>query len=692
MLRTLEEAFGIALRQHQAGQCALAAALYEEILLQNPRHAGAWHLLGVAYQQRGDLEAAVRSITKAIALDDSKAVYHNNLGVSLRALGRLDEAAGAYRRALAINPNYPDALSNLGVVLHELGQEEEPLKLLRRALRIHPVHGDALFNLANLYQEQGQSAEAITTYRKAIAVQPYRADAFNNLGNALLATQDVAQAAACYEKAISLAPDFAQAHLNLAMAYAQQERVEQAERCCKAASRLRPDKPLWGMRSAGLCPVVFESVEKQDRYRAELEQRLDAYQRIPLDARWQDLARDGFFPSFNLKHHGRDCRKLKEKFAALFSGLFPHERPQRRRGQKPRIGFLVTRHHEGGFLRAMGGIVERLDRERFEPVVLCSQSVLDACRAGIRRPDVQWVGFPDDLGRAADRVRSAQCDVLYHRHIGTDALNYFLPFARLAPVQCTSWGSHVTTGISAVDYFVSSRLVEPEGAQAHYTERLHLLAALPEYQRRPLASAPARPSDFGLPEDRHLYLCPGHMAKFHPDQDRLFRAVLEADPRGLLVLVKDRYEYGAGRVKARFQGTLAGLMERVAFVPRQTPAGFVRLLSVGHVMLDTWHYSASLMAYEAFSLGLPIVTLPSGFQVGRITLGLYRQMGLEHLAATTPEEYVAQAVRLGTDQDYGETVRQLIRARSDVLFEDRELVRQYEAFFEQALARAKDLE
>jgi predicted O-linked N-acetylglucosamine transferase (SPINDLY family) len=689
-MRSIEEAFGIALRQHQAGHCAEAAAAYQEILRQEPGHAGAWHLLGVVHQQRGDFCQAVQCIAKAISLDSPKAIYHNNLGVSLRSLGRLEEAAAACRQALTINPQYPDALSYLAVALQELGQEEEPLKLLQEALRIQPSHADALFNLANLYQSLGRAGEAIGLYRKAIAIQPNRVGAHNNLGNALLAARRAGEAAASYQEAIRLEPEYAEAHLNLAAAYAQQEMVQEAERCWQEACRLRPDKPLWEMRSAGRCPVVFSSVEEQDRYRAELERKLDVYRQIPLGVRWEDLARDGFIPSFNLKHHGRYDRRLKEKFAALFEPLFRSERPRVRRGKKPRIGFLVTRQHEGGFLRAMGGIAEHLDRERFEVVVLCSRACLEACWAGMPRVDVQWVPFPDDLRRAVERVRAAQCDLLYYRQIGIDHLNYFIPFTRPAPVQCTCWGSHSTTGISAVDYFVSSRLTEPEGAEEHYTEKLYCLPTLPEYQRRMSAPAPARPGDFGLPEDRHLYLCPGRTAKFHPDHDQLLRAVLEADPEGLVVLVKGSYEHEAPLLSARLERTLAGLVDRVVFLAQQTPADFRRLLSVGNVMLDTWHYSASLMAYDAFSVALPIVTLPDGFNVGRVTMGLYRKMGLEHLVAWTPEEYVALAVRLGTDREYRESVRAQIRTQSEVLYEDRELVREHERFFEQALACADE--
>jgi hypothetical protein len=38
-------------------------------------------------------------------------------------------------------------------------------------------------------------------------------------------------------------------------------------------------------------------------------------------------------------------------------------------------------------------------------------------------------------------VRETACDLIYYWKVGTDALNYFLPFGRLAPVQCTGWAT-----------------------------------------------------------------------------------------------------------------------------------------------------------------------------------------------------------------------------------------------------------
>jgi len=75
--------------------------------------------------------------------------------------------------------------------------------------------------------------------------------------------------------------------------------------------------------------------------------------------------------------------------------------------------------------------------------------------------------------------------------------------------------------------------------------------------------------------------------------------------------------------------------------------------------------------------------------VQRYALGLYRKMGLEHLAANSPEAYEAMAVRLATDRDYREAVRAHILERSGVLFDDLETVGEHEEFFEDALSRAR---
>jgi predicted O-linked N-acetylglucosamine transferase (SPINDLY family) len=327
-----------------------------------------------------------------------------------------------------------------------------------------------------------------------------------------------------------------------------------------------------------------------------------------------------------------------------------------------------------------------LDRSKFQPVLVCSQGIVETCRRALRRTDVECVPLPDRFRPAVESLAAARCDVLYHWQIGTDPLNYLLPFARTAAVQYSGWGMHATSGVSAVDYYVSSKLVEKEDAQEHYTESLYCFDTLPVYHSRIPSPQPATRSQFGLPEAGHLYFAPQRPAKFHPDQDPLLRGILQADSKGYVVLV-ERNRQAVAALRARFERTLGDVAGRVLFVPQVKD--FHQFLALADVFLDTMHYSIGLMGHDAFALNLPVVTLPGEFNVERFALGFYRKMGLTDLVAGNAEEYIAVAVRLGTDRQWREWIRSRIAERSEVLFDDFEAVREHERFFEYALARAE---
>ncbi len=145
-----------------------------------------------------------------------------------------------------------------------------------------------------------------------------------------------------------------------------------------------------------------------------------------------DILEAAAFPTFGLSYLGRNVRRLKENFAAIYQPFFREQPLPRGNGgrHRKRIGILVTRGHERMFLQSIRGVIEQLDGRRFQPVILCSRAVADMIRAGIRRDDLPIVGFRDKLGDAVWTVREAACDLIYYWEVGSDALNYFLPFAR----------------------------------------------------------------------------------------------------------------------------------------------------------------------------------------------------------------------------------------------------------------------
>src|SRR5437867_4185535 len=98
------DALSVAMGHHQAGQLSAAAKLYQAILVRQPDHADALHLLGVVALQHGDPERARALIGRAIALCPDVAVFHRNLAEAHRLRGDLERALDCAWQAKQLRP------------------------------------------------------------------------------------------------------------------------------------------------------------------------------------------------------------------------------------------------------------------------------------------------------------------------------------------------------------------------------------------------------------------------------------------------------------------------------------------------------------------------------------------------------------------------------------------------------------
>jgi protein O-GlcNAc transferase len=178
---SVDEAFTLALGQHQAGSLPAAERGYREILQREPNHADSLHLLGVIALQTGQPEAALALVERAVALRPDGAVYRNNLGQILERLGRYDEARRSYESALALDPDYAEALNNLGHVLERGDQLAAAESCYRQAIRLDPTYAAPHTNLGNILKNRGELDQAIAAYRRAIELRPDLSSLHSNL-------------------------------------------------------------------------------------------------------------------------------------------------------------------------------------------------------------------------------------------------------------------------------------------------------------------------------------------------------------------------------------------------------------------------------------------------------------------------------------------------------------------------------
>ena len=101
------------------------------------------------------------------------------------------------------------------------------------------------------------------------------------------------------------------------------------------------------------------------------------------------------------------------------------------------------------------------------------------------------------------------------------------------------------------------------------------------------------------------------------------------------------------------------------------PNDFLDLQALVDVVLDTTHFTGGRTSIDALAFGTPVVTLPGQFMRGRVTYACYHKMGLLDCVARTAQDYIDNAVRLGTDRAWHDHIRSEILARNHVLFENR---------------------
>jgi predicted O-linked N-acetylglucosamine transferase (SPINDLY family) len=592
----------------------------------------------------------------------------NDQAIAAAQAGDFATARRLFEAAIASEPERIAPYANLFRVLHRLGDATGAEAILRRAICVSPDDADLHQLLAQHLIAQGRLREAAISLSHAVRLAPSNAAALNELGNLLQRLGRDAEADEAYQRAIAVDPTQVAALANRARYLADRGRSDEARTLYAQANRTAAT-PQTLLAAAATLPVIYDSLEHVEQERAALIERLDELHRQGVRI---DPTRFVLPNLFYLAYQGENDRDIMQRYAALLTPASERElrlpTPQGSRGKRIRLGVLskYLTDHTIGHLNL--GLLQRLPRERFEVVVFLFPEHTTTTSQLIAQAAERVVPLREDLPSALATVTRAELDVLFYPDLGMDPFTYTLATSRLAPVQVTTWGHPDTTGLTTVDAFLSSAVELPE-AQSHYVEQLVRLPMLGAGLARPAAAAPAKRSDFGLPDAATLYGCPQSLFKLHPEFDEVLAGILEADRKAQIVLLQGNHASWTERLAARLMRSLGEHADRVVWLARGPRDRFRQLLPLFDVLLDPLHFGGGHTSYEAFAYGVPVVTLPARYLRGRLTLAMLRQMGLEQeLAVKTIGEYVERAVRLANDRAERKRLSGAILAQCGELF------------------------
>ena len=606
------------------GRVAEVETLARSLTTRFPQHGFGWKVLGHVLQLQGRLEEALAPMQKAAALSPGDVEAHNNLGTILLGLGRHSAAEASYRQALKIKPGYADAHSNLGIVLRNLGQLASAAASCRRALEINPDYAEAHNNLGNALRDLGQFDDAAASYRRALQIKPDFAEAHNSLGAVLRDLGQLDGAAASYRRALELKPDYVEAHSNLGSLLQDRGHFDAAAASYRRAIEIKPD---FAEAHSNLlfCLGHNEEIDSEALFAEHC--RFGEQFEAPLRAAWPQ--------------HGN-----------------PHD-PQRRL----QIGFVsgdLCNHAVANYIEPL--LPHLAGYANLTLHAYANHAAEDSMSRRLQAYFTHWypiVGLSD--AALAEKIRADGIDILIDLS-GHSTRHRLLTFARKpAPLQATWIGYPGTTGLSAMDYYVTDRYFLPHGKfDAQFTEKIARLPAgalfLPFKAAPPVRLLPA------LGNGYVTFGSFNNPGKLSPAVIALWARLLRALPDSRMLLGAMPQDGQHDVLIDLF--TREGIArDRLSFHPRCGMDVYLELHNQVDICLDTFPYNGGTTTLHAISMGVPTLSLIGRPLPGRSSSAILGHAGLDAFLACEAADFVQKGVSWAADLSSLASLRAGLRAR-----------------------------
>ncbi len=528
------------------------------------------------------------------------------------------------QKALSIKPDYSPSHNAAGLVCACMGKFNEAIVYFREAVRLDDNFVEAWSNLGNAQSAAGDFNAAIISFKEALRRNPNFFEAYYNMGNCLRETNNFDEAITCYKAALNVRPVSAEALTNLGEALQTIGNFTEAENYYRRILELSDKKNSVAYSNLLLCMNYNPAYSPERLYEEHVRFGKTFYSP-------QTGPRQG------------TCYATSRK--------------------KIRIGYVspdFCMHPASRFIEPM---LRFHDRDDFE---IC-------CYSNVARPDeitektkklaFQWHDIShisDD--QVARLIKNDEIDILVDLS-GHTARNRLLVFAKKpAPIQVSYLGYPNTTGLSAIDYYLSDKMVDPAGHDRFYVEKLVRLercfcAFMPYENSPPVNALPAQKAG-------HITFGSLHtLARLNEQVIDLWSKLLHTVISSRLCIIRNTLVGGVReRLYAEFE-TRGIPRQRIDMRNTLPPGGHLALYHDIDIALDTFPWSGHTTACESLWMGVPVVTLCGDRHAGRMVSSILSAAGVTDCIAQTPDEYIAIARQLASSPNVLQSLRQGLRAR-----------------------------
>ncbi|RYD16775.1 MAG: hypothetical protein EOP90_02045 [Lysobacteraceae bacterium] len=315
--------------------------------------------------------------------------------------------------------------------------------------------------------------------------------------------------------------------------------------------------------------------------------------------------------------------------------------------RKRRIGWVSPRFVAGPVSTFLQGLLAQFDRTRHEHVLVALQPVHDeAGRVLVALADeaVDASGLDDEA--LLRRLRDLGLDVLMDLAGHATANRLAVLARRAAPMQVCWLDWFDTTGVPAIDAWISDPWLTPDDGSQRFSERVVKLPSGRFCYTPPVpAPAPTR-----LAGDAPVFGSFNRLAKFNDGVLDAWAAILRRVPHARLALrarhlaEADTCEHIAARFAAR--GIEVGRIDLGAHVPYGELLEAYRGIDIA---LDPFPFSGCTTTCDALWMGCAVVTRAGTSFVSRQAASLLWRLGRAEWVARDVVDYIDRAVALAGD-------------------------------------------
>ncbi|SFB13631.1 O-linked N-acetylglucosamine transferase, SPINDLY family protein [Selenomonas ruminantium] len=343
-------------------------------------------------------------------------------------------------------------------------------------------------------------------------------------------------------------------------------------------------------------------------------------------------------------------RGALQGYAALYKHQqqFLHRQCGLNGKKKLRLGILSSDLRKHVVLRFSYQLIVNYDKEKYEVYVYSLSTEDKYSRLLADNVDV-WrniMGLPPE--EAARKIYADGVDILvdlngHTQNNGLEILAY-----KPAPVQVSGIGYWSSIGLPQVDYFLGDKVIDGEGEDAFFTERL-LRLPHSHFCFLPLQSPP-------LPEqsafERNGYItfgCFNGFAKVNDHVLSLWGEILNRCPQSRLLLKAAVFDQED--MKQHHLQRIAQYIPLDRVIVRGITDDYLPEYGDMDIALDTFPYPGGGTTCDALYMGIPVVSRYGSHHGERFGLGILTNAGIAELAAESDEKYVELALSLAADKD-----------------------------------------